>query len=106
MRTGENSYRIAGKDQRQRAAEVAHEDQGRDSPHDHAVRLVVGALEQAQVTDEEGNFEEADAELVKGTAGIVDAGKGDEVLLGPEADGQAEAVFCFWLLSVLLLLAT
>ncbi|EGX93100.1 hypothetical protein CCM_04472 [Cordyceps militaris CM01] len=87
-----SSYRIAVKDEGEGAAQVIEKDKRNGGPDDDAVCAIVGALQQAQVADEQGNLEEADADLVDGAAGVVDARVGDEVLLGPLGGHQAEAV--------------
>jgi len=82
----------ARENQRQGAAQMAHEDEDDRHPHDAAVDDLVGALEEAQVADQEGDLEEADAQLVERPTGIVEARVRNQVFLGPEDDGQAEAV--------------
>lgn len=72
---------------------MVEEDKGNGAPDDHAVDAVVGALQQAQVADEQGNLEEADADLIDGAAGKVDASIRDEILLRAQLRGQAQAVF-------------
>lgn len=54
---------------------------------------VVGALKEAQIADQEGDLEKADAHLVKGSAGVVDARIGDEVGGWAQLDGESEAIF-------------
>lgn len=47
------------------------EDGDDGDPDNPAVNAVVRAVEDSQVADQEGNLEEADAQLVDRTAGIV-----------------------------------
>jgi hypothetical protein len=75
---------------------MAQEDGDDGDPDDAPVHSLVGALEEAEVADQQGNLEEADAELVKGPSGIVEAGIWDEVLLGAQGDGETEAVLGFF----------
>jgi hypothetical protein len=58
---------------------MREEDAGDGTVDNEAVSLVVGALEQTEVANEKGNLEEADADLVNGSAGVVDPGVDDEI---------------------------
>jgi hypothetical protein len=83
---------VAGEEEGERAAQVREEDGADGDPDDAAVDALAGALEEAQVADEERDLEEADAELVERPSGVVPARVGDEVCLGAELDGETEAV--------------
>jgi hypothetical protein len=89
------AYRVARKDQAQRAAQVPGHDEKDGNPHHPAVCDVAGALEEPQVTDQEGNLEETDAHLIYRPPGVVGARVGNEVLLRTKAERQSEAIFRF-----------
>lgn len=55
-------------------------DEYNGSPHDAAVDALVRALEEPEVADQQRDLEEADADLVDGPAGVVDAGEEDFAL--------------------------
>lgn len=75
--------RRAGKDEGERARQVCQEHHD-DGPVDgEAVGFVVGALQEAEVADEEGDLEEADADLVDGSTGEVDPRVNDQILPWP-----------------------
>lgn len=44
---------------------MSDEDQDDGQPDDAAVVLLVGSLEKTQITDQQGNLEKADAQLVE-----------------------------------------
>lgn len=75
-------HRFASQDQGQGASQVAGEDENDRSPYHYPGFAVVGPLEQPQVADQQGNFEEADAQLVNRSAGKVGSGIGDFALFG------------------------
>jgi len=52
---------------------VPKEDSNNGDPDNPAVDAMVRAVEDSQVADQKGNLEEADAQLVDRTAGIVRA---------------------------------
>lgn len=75
---------------------MSKEYEDNSGPHDLGIEFVVCALQEAQVADEQGDFEEADAELIDRSTGKVDACIRDDVVLGTKFQRQTEAVFCFW----------
>ncbi len=80
------TYGLAGEDQGKGAPQMPSDDADHGDPDDAAVDDVRGALEQPQVADEQGDLEEADAQLVDGSAGIVGARVRDQVRLGAQGE--------------------
>ena len=67
------TYRVAGKDESQSTAKVVEEDKANGDEDDNTVDAVVSALEKTQITDEQSNLEETDANLVDRAACKVDS---------------------------------
>lgn len=90
------TYGLAGEDQGQSAPQVARDDADHGDPDDAPVDNVRGAFEQPEIADEQGDLEEADAQLVDGPAGIVGACVRDKVGLGAQGEREAEAKLGFF----------
>lgn len=90
-------YRLARQNERQSASQVPENDEQDGSPDHPSICGVVRSLEQAQITDQQGDLEEADAQLVDRTAGIVASCVGDEVRGWAFLYSQSEAILglCF-----------
>lgn len=65
---------------------MSQKDHGNGGVDGDAVGLVVGALQQTKVANQEGNLEEADTNLVDRTACIVNPRVDDQVRLGSVQD--------------------
>lgn len=74
---------------------MGEEDEDNGGPDNTAICLLVSALEEAQIADEEGDFEKGNADLVDGAASEVEARVGDKTGLRPIPERQSQAVLCF-----------
>ena len=68
-----SAYRLAGKDERERTPQVREEDE-HDGDQDHPAvdALRVGAVAEAKIADQQRDLEEADADLIDRSPGVVD----------------------------------
>lgn len=56
-------------------------------PDSHSIKPVVGTIEQTQVTNQEGNLEEADSQLIKWSTSKVDSCVRELALFRTVGDG-------------------
>lgn len=89
------TYRIARKDQGQRAPQVAGNDGNHRNPDDPAVHGVARPLEEPQITNQQRDLEEADAHLVDRSAGVVGARVRNKVRHWAQLERQSEAILGF-----------
>ena len=75
---------------------MRHEDQDDGDPDYKTVRLLGCTLQQAQIADEQRNFEETDAHLVDRSAGKVHSRVRDDVILRPESYRKSQSISGFW----------
>lgn len=73
---------------------MVEKDKGDADPDSDTVDAVVSTLEQAQVADEQGNLEEADADLINRASSKIDSTIGQQVLLGAVLQWQTKTVLC------------
>lgn len=88
---------LARQNERQGASQVSHDDENDGSPYNPPVCDVVCALEQTKVADQQGDFEEADAQLVNRSSGVVASRVVDEVGCWPPLKRQSETILRFCL---------
>jgi hypothetical protein len=69
-----DSYRCTGKDECEGTPKMTKEHKSNGSPDSHSIKPVVGATEQTQITDQESNLEETDAQLIEWSSSKVDSG--------------------------------
>ena len=71
---------------------MPQEDGNDGNPDDATVYPLVRALKQLQIADQQRNLEEADAELVEGASGEVDACVRDQICRWAKGNGETQAV--------------